>query len=137
MGCGKEPGYVRAGSKKLADLARVLIRGGEAEILCANQDLWEVVSIAPNQWRVGFSGCYALDYNVIVTIADRLGVMVDFAFLEKLRIFERAALDEIMSPAGGGEGGGKKQKCTKAQRERCEDEFGEHLQWACSKCEQR
>ena len=47
------------------------------------------------QWRVGFGGAYGMDYGVLPTVMDFLGITDrEYAF-EGLRVMEEAALAEM------------------------------------------
>ena len=61
-------------------------------------------------------------------VAQALDIGVNRSFLEKMKYFERKALESI---------GEKTKKCDAEQKEKCAIEFGEHLDWACKNCEIR
>lgn len=93
-----------------------------------NRDVWEIMRIASNQWRMGFGGVYGLDITAIISIAQALGVETDYSFFEKIHIIESKIL-EIIAPAKGGE-----KECDNEQKEKCRIEFGEFLEWSCNNC---
>lgn len=48
-----------------------------------------------NQWRVGNSGAFALDYGVVLRLMDRMGLGPDEydRLFDDIRVMESAALD--------------------------------------------
>jgi hypothetical protein len=70
-----------------------------------------------------------LDWNVIISIAEKRGV-IDDNFFDKLCFFESSVLDILNGTAEDG-------PCTKEDRARCIFELGgeEFLEFQCNHCE--
>lgn len=82
------------------------------------------------QWRTsGMGGPYGLDYTPVIQIAQDLGVVRDRTFFEKVRAYERQAL-EVMHAKGKGDA------CTQKQKAQCALEFPDSLEWACKQCKE-
>lgn len=63
-------------------------------------DVWPVLMLFASlgsQWRVGPSGPYGLDYNVLYHKMDRMNLTAEeYAELEEdIRVLEQSALDEM------------------------------------------
>lgn len=65
---------------------------------------------------------------VYIEMADRLGIMTGPSFFEKLRVYEREALNIIAGKKG-------KSGCDEKQKEKCRIQHGEWMDWACKNCE--
>lgn len=79
------------------------------------------------QWLVGFGGVYGFNMLVALEYADALKIPIDWAFMAKLKAYEMEFL----------RGTQKTSRCDAAQREKCRQEFGAHLDWACRNCEMK
>jgi hypothetical protein len=82
------------------------------------------MNLAATQWRAGFNGVYGLDYTAIITIAQALHIATDRTFFEKLKVFEKAVLEQIC----------EKQKSETCDPVKCKFEYGEYFEWACENC---
>jgi hypothetical protein len=70
-----------------------------------DEDLWEVITISASQLRVGFSGPFALDWTVIVRMADDYGIPTTPRFYRLVAHMESAMMKAISkekdnAPAG-------------------------------------
>lgn len=63
------------------------------EVWPENIEVFQLFSLLQTQWRTGMSGPTGLDYNVLFTYMDKLGLSMDL--LPDVRIMESAALTEI------------------------------------------
>ncbi|TAN40797.1 MAG: hypothetical protein EPN22_17010 [Nitrospirae bacterium] len=102
-------------------------------MLPGNEEICNLLSLAANQWRVGFGGAYGLDLNTIIAMADCLGIEKNQSFFEKIRIWEREVLKiwEEQRKTGDNE------RCNEKKKSQCKLEFGEFFEWACSKCKKK
>jgi len=57
-----------------------------------NGEIWEILTLASTQWRVGMGGAYGLDYGVVMEMAKALGIRRDQTFFEKVRVVEAEVL---------------------------------------------
>lgn len=66
----------------------------ETEVWLENAEAVNVFIAAINQWRVGFGGAYALDYNVFPIVAPREFNSPEWPrILESVRVMEDATLE--------------------------------------------
>ena len=65
------------------------------ELFDENQDLFRCFTLCASQLRAGFSGAYALDWNVVMRVADDLGIVTDETFYGMLQHFEHAMLNTM------------------------------------------
>jgi len=68
-------------------------------IIEGNHDFFRVIGICKRQWRSGFSGPTGLDFQVILIIADKIGVEVDQYLLDKLELYESITMNEMSKMA--------------------------------------
>lgn len=57
-----------------------------------NWEAWEVFRKCDTQWRVGFSGPYALDYSTVIDMMDIMGISDKVHTIERIKFIERGAL---------------------------------------------
>ena len=60
------------------------------DILPANMDIVNLLAVCDNRWEQG-----KMDWQEIVMVADRLGIVVDEVFFRKLRAYELAAIQSM------------------------------------------
>jgi hypothetical protein len=65
------------------------------DILAGNGDIWHLITICGNQWRVGFSGPTGFDFGVAIEVAKAMSIEINQSFFEKLSAFETTALGEM------------------------------------------
>lgn len=67
----------------------------EVEVWPENHEAVTLFCRVGTQWRAGMGGATGLDYNVVLTLIDRLGLGADEAdeLFEDVRHLERAALE--------------------------------------------
>jgi hypothetical protein len=95
-----------------------------------NEQLWNLICLCASQWRIGFGGPYALDFNAVFGAADILGMRLNQRDIEKLQVYE----EEVLKLRAAGKQ--SKGVCDEKQKAQCSEEFGEFLDWACGQCEQ-
>ena len=67
------------------------------------------------------------DYPALLAVAERIGIEVDRGVMARLWYFEAFMLEMLKHGHG----------CDAQTRANCEAQFGEFLDWACSKCDKK
>lgn len=65
------------------------------ELLDDNRDIWYLLQLSLNQWRVGMEDPYGLDFGVIIEMARAMDMEINQIFFEKLKAYEKTVLDGI------------------------------------------
>jgi hypothetical protein len=65
------------------------------DLMLENECLFALFSLCDTQLRVGFGGAYALDWSVVIRVADDMGIEMDETFYGLLKIFEITMLAEL------------------------------------------
>ena len=60
-----------------------------------NTELFHCFCLCDSQLRAGMGGAYAMDWNVVIRVAEDRGVETDDRFYFQLRNFEHALIEEI------------------------------------------
>lgn len=69
--------------------------GRMPELSPDNERLFNCFLLCESQVRAGFGGAYALDWSVVVRVADDMGITTNSTFYVLLRAFQGAMLAEI------------------------------------------
>jgi hypothetical protein len=65
------------------------------ELLPENELLFECFTLCETQLRVSAAGPFALDWGVIVRVAEDLGIKTDLQFYSLLGVFEHSVMQGI------------------------------------------
>lgn len=65
------------------------------EISADNEELMDLLTLCAGQWLHGFAGPTGLNWQVIIEVADRIGIETDEGFFRRLRSFEAAAVEAM------------------------------------------
>lgn len=115
-------------------------------------DAWRILQFGSSQWRAGIKSTpveiknkngqtvkmlfrqdtkyIGLDFGAMIKMAEGMEIPITETLLEKISIFERASM-AILNCAS------EDQRCSKEDKARCIEEYGQYLAWACKQCEKQ
>lgn len=65
------------------------------EVMPENQELFECFTLCDSQLRAGMGGAYAMDWKVVMSVAEAMEIEMDERFYRMLKVFEGALCEEM------------------------------------------